>query len=415
MSRLLVIFTVQYPFGFFESFVEAEINELAAIFPKIVIQPVEGDAVIRRVPHNVIVAPPLKSNGPWKFYLGYATDRKVWVYFGQELPRQVRVAGLRWPVIRKTWMWASMRRALEESTGSKLALRTPEATVAYSYWGGVPALAIPKLSSRGVPCAVRYHSGDLFLDLPGLERCIPWREEVAKASSLSLFISERGRAYFVQTMGPLLDQTPPVVVSRLGSPDHGLGPTPQSGDALTIVSCSFIYSIKRVHLIAELLHEISKQRRVVWHHFGGGDYPALTQVLDRTNHVQFERKFWGTVPHKTIISFLKTNPVHLFVNLSTHEGIPVSIMEAISFGIPVVATDVGAVSEIVITGRSGLLVSLAESEDVKHLAERILAALDPDGAIGRSRPREVWAERYDAARNHAQLAKILLELLPSSR
>ncbi|MBL3200697.1 glycosyltransferase, partial [Klebsiella pneumoniae] len=77
--------------------------------------------------------------------------------------------------------------------------------------------------------------------------------------------------------------------------------------------------------------------------------PELSRVLNRADYPQFGYKLWGTVPHETIISFFAANPVHLFLNLSTMEGIPVSIMEAISFGIPVVATDVGAVSEIVIT------------------------------------------------------------------
>jgi glycosyltransferase involved in cell wall biosynthesis len=137
--------------------------------------------------------------------------------------------------------------------------------------------------------------------------------------------------------------------------------------------------------------------------------PSLTEPEDGRLTV----KLWGTVPHETIISFFKDNAVDLFVNLSVYEGVPVSIMEAISFGIPVVATDVGAVREVVITGRSGLLVPMAETEDLERLAGRILDALGPEGEIGRSRPREVWAERFNAAQNHARLAKLLSQLLPN--
>lgn len=50
------------------------------------------------------------------------------------------------------------------------------------------------------------------------------------------------------------------------------------------------------------------------------------------------------------------HPVDVFINLSTNEGVPVSIMEAISFDIPIVATDVGGTSEIV-TDETGILVS----------------------------------------------------------
>jgi glycosyltransferase involved in cell wall biosynthesis len=46
----------------------------------------------------------------------------------------------------------------------------------------------------------------------------------------------------------------------------------------------------------------------------------------------------------------------MFVLASHHEGIPVSVMEALVLGVPVVATAVGGLSEVVRSGRDGLLV-----------------------------------------------------------
>ena len=45
----------------------------------------------------------------------------------------------------------------------------------------------------------------------------------------------------------------------------------------------------------------------------------------------------------------------LFVLASAHEGLPVSIMEAMTAGLPVVATAVGGVPEAVVTGKTGIL------------------------------------------------------------
>jgi colanic acid/amylovoran biosynthesis glycosyltransferase len=333
----------------------------------------------------------------------------------KESLKHTRLTGFSWAVFRKIWMWACTRRALERSYGAQAALQCAGSTIAYSYWAGNVALAIPMLASRGAVCVVRYHSADLYLDFPGLEQGgIPWREDVARATTLSLFISKHAHEYFLRTLGDQLTGRSRAVVSRLGSLDYGPGPARQNNDVLTIVSCSFIKFEKRVHLIAELMKEISKRRKVVWHHFGGGSgaapMPNLTDVDDRRLKV----KLWGTVPHETIISFFRNSAIDLFVNLSVYEGVPVSIMEAISFGIPVVATDVGAVREVVMTGRSGLLVSMTETEDLGHLAGRILNALEPEGEIGRSRPRELWDERFNAVQNHARLAKLLIQLLPNS-
>ena len=51
----------------------------------------------------------------------------------------------------------------------------------------------------------------------------------------------------------------------------------------------------------------------------------------------------------------------MFINLSSSEGIPVSIMEAQSFGIPVIATNVGGSGEIVVS-ETGVLVDENRTE-----------------------------------------------------
>ncbi len=49
----------------------------------------------------------------------------------------------------------------------------------------------------------------------------------------------------------------------------------------------------------------------------------------------------GGISNAEVFQFYRDNKVDLFVNASTSEGLPVSIMEAISFGIPSIATNVG--------------------------------------------------------------------------
>jgi len=58
-----------------------------------------------------------------------------------------------------------------------------------------------------------------------------------------------------------------------------------------------------------------------------------------------------------------------FVLASEHEGFPIAVMEALSAGLPVVATAVGGVPDAVVPGREGLLVP---PHDPEALAEAIL-------------------------------------------
>jgi glycosyltransferase involved in cell wall biosynthesis len=62
----------------------------------------------------------------------------------------------------------------------------------------------------------------------------------------------------------------------------------------------------------------------------------------------------------------------IFLLSSFTEGISVSLLEAMSYGIPVVVTDVGGNSEVVIEGKTGFLVP---SDDDALMAERILQLL----------------------------------------
>jgi glycosyltransferase involved in cell wall biosynthesis len=55
----------------------------------------------------------------------------------------------------------------------------------------------------------------------------------------------------------------------------------------------------------------------------------------------------GQVAHEDVLKWFEENSADVFVNVSSSEGLPVSIMEAFSYGIPAIATAVGGMPEIV--------------------------------------------------------------------
>lgn len=95
---------------------------------------------------------------------------------------------------------------------------------------------------------------------------------------------------------------------------------------------------------------------------------------------------------------------------SDAEGCPTAPMEAMAAGRPVVATDVGGVSEVVDHGQTGLLVP---RRDPDRLAEAILSLLDSPNrraAMG-TRGRQVVRERYSASAMVDRVDRLYREVL----
>ena len=85
---------------------------------------------------------------------------------------------------------------------------------------------------------------------------------------------------------------------------------------------------------------------------------------------------------------------------STSEGMPLSLIEGMATGLPVVATNVGGIPQVVRAGETGLLVP---SDDAGALAERVLElATAPEhraqlGQAGRARARAKFSEDHMVA------------------
>jgi len=61
----------------------------------------------------------------------------------------------------------------------------------------------------------------------------------------------------------------------------------------------------------------------------------------------------------------------IFVLPSYSEGLPLSILEAMAFGLPIIATDVGAISEVV-KSKNGILIRPKDAEGLKKAIQKIL-------------------------------------------
>ena len=102
----------------------------------------------------------------------------------------------------------------------------------------------------------------------------------------------------------------------------------------------------------------------------------------------------------------------VLVLLSRWEGVPLSLLDAMAHGCAVVATDVGAVSELLESGWTGFLVSNerddAVAPEAAHLIEAMLADRTGALAMRRQAVATAWGYSWDAA------AREMLSFLPEA-
>jgi len=110
-----------------------------------------------------------------------------------------------------------------------------------------------------------------------------------------------------------------------------------------------------------------------------GDGPMKAELVKMAEEAGLESKveFLGFVSHDMLPDLYRNAAVLVLPSLS--EGFPLSLVEAMSCGLPAVATRVGGVPEAIVEGETGLLV---EPGDVRGLSEALRRVL-ADGALRR--------------------------------
>lgn len=249
----------------------------------------------------------------------------------------------------------------------------------------------------------RAHGGDLFEERGSLTGKVLFRYFQGKHLENILSVSQTGTDYLQQKY-PQFKQK--IKTVYLGSPYHHYLNPMNTNESFVLVSCAKVRNIKRIHKIAEMLQYIDFP--ITWIHLGDENlnvkndstipiYLENKTKLRSKSNVQFIAK--GLISNEDIIQLYKENQVNLFISLSEAEGVPVSMMEAISFGIPVLSTDVGGCKEIV-TEETGLLIPL--ETEMQVIAKIITEFKDSQKNTQEYRKgvRQFWEVHFDAEKNY---------------
>jgi glycosyltransferase involved in cell wall biosynthesis len=274
--------------------------------------------------------------------------------------------------------------------------------VAYCYWNDTQACAAVLARETGAVRKVvsRVHGFDLY-EARRDRGYMPLKRQFIAAFDAIFALSHEARAYLQRTYGATPEN---IRISPLGVPLAGALARPSRAGCLHVVSVSFCLRVKRLDRMVDALRLLADRHRnirMTWTHVGGG--PLLEEImalakLKLSGLDNLDCTFTGELPHHAVKARYLDAPVDMLVNTSESEGVPVSIMEAMSAGVPVVAPDVGGISSLV-SERCGVL--LSPHPDAKEIADAMDRVAFADGHERlRANARQAIEAGFDAARNY---------------
>jgi glycosyltransferase involved in cell wall biosynthesis len=177
---------------------------------------------------------------------------------------------------------------------------------------------------------------------------------------------------------------------------HGVADVPldvaHDGEGPVICNIARHDPVKGVDVLLDAMPLVDPEVRLV--QIGGGplrdELVARRDRLGLRDRVEFRELPWEDRVADLLAGF------DLFVLPSRIEGLPVSIMEAMLAGLPIVVTDVGSVREEVVDGENGLIVPPEDPAALAGAINELMADPDRRARMGQ-RSREIASERFTVA------------------
>lgn len=404
--KYLIILNRKYPYKYGEAFLENEVDEISGAFDKIYIFPSDmtyNDPITREIKSqnvevNVFESTSLKMRnikysicGLFETKENSARSLKEKLYCGY-FNSAARIQA------QKIWNILKYCDFKEE-----------DEVILYSYWLFINAKVAVLLKKKlqrivSVKCVSRAHAFDIYED----RRYLPAREYLLANLDAVYPCSQNGTQFLKKRYPDYADK---VVTSYLGTYDRGKCLKNKETE-FRIVSCSRIAAEKRIGFMIDTFKYLRESNyKISWTHFGGGE--QLDELKIRAaNELDFMKvTFTGVITNAQVYENYLTEHFDMFLNTSSAEGLPVSIMEAISFGIPVVATNVGGTSEIVIDGVSGKLVDKdITPKELARVIGEIIELPDEEYYSLSCSARALWEKKFQATNNYAKFAEQILNL-----
>ena len=407
---ILILFTSSYPYvtGGEQNFLEVEVQHLLRSFERVILVPLRRDGERSNIHPRIEVED------------GYADYMRSRSRINTLLDGGFSALVYKEIISRPSLLFkpAYLERLLLFASEAEMTRRWVVAWIRkqninardclfYTYWFHHVAMGVG-LAKRSFPdlkLVSRAHGYDLYEE----RRTPPYwpcREFSLRTVDFLFPDSDEGTEY-LQKKYPKFGLR--IETARLGIPDSGVLTKASSDGVYRIVSCSRMVPLKRLDLMMQGIAAAAKRRpsqKFIWCHFGTGALKSELELGVKRLPENIEVQFAGYSTQLNLFNYYRENPVDVFMNVSLSEGTSVAMMEAISCGIPMLATRVGGNKEIV-SVKNGWLISANPLPD--EIADALLHHWDMPGEK-RAGSQAIWREQYNADQNFSTFAQRLVKI-----
>jgi colanic acid/amylovoran biosynthesis glycosyltransferase len=331
-----------------EEFFEPEIDALRTMGVEVVVVPLRP--VSRRQQHGTLV------EGLWSV-------RVLWGAMAALARRPLRTARAVARAMSPTRPGKSLRNLLVMPKALWLSRRITAADVVVAAWLTTPATAAWVAADlAGARWLSNAHRRDIL-------ECVPLDRKVRDASLIRA-ISDSSRERLVELSGAPRSRVH-VIHLGLRTPES---PTwrQRSRDSACVACIASLIPLKNHGVLIHALAKTSLDATLML--IGAGPAEAELHDLARELGVANRVRFTGQLSHDAVLDLMRSGEIDLVTLASTTEGIPVSLMEALAHGIPVVASDVGGVGELVDPAGGVLVADPFDAEAFANAWSQLLAS-----------------------------------------
>ena len=222
--------------------------------------------------------------------------------------------------------------------------------------------------TEGIPLKMLLVNYPILRDTLFAKKLLKMDDYVAKHADQCVFISQNGQENFLKYYPKILKEQTTLIINGIEDiTKEELGqllPIPENIVHFKYrFCCTGTINIRKGHrIILESLCRVQKSVLSNIHitFIGDGPERIFLEEFVRKNGLSQHVRFLGAVDNSQVYKYLFQ--ANIFILMSKNEGLPISIIEAMRAGLPIISTKVAGIPELIDEGKNGFLLGPDEAQ-----------------------------------------------------